>query len=86
MEHRLKTVQPYFTDVRNGLKTFEVRKNDRDFKVGDVLLLEEYRDTGGAFTSGYTGLVVRKKVVYVLKDIPEHYGVKKGYCILGLEN
>jgi len=40
--HRLKTVDPYFTDVAVGRKTFEVRKNDRGFRVGDVLVLEEW--------------------------------------------
>lgn len=83
MEHRLKTVQPYFNDMRNGAKMFDVRKNDRGFNVGDIVVLEEYRDTGGAFTSGYTGLVIRKKIVYILK---ENYGIKSGYCVLGLEN
>ena len=84
MEHRLKTVQPYFMDVQNGLKLFEIRKNDRDFRPGDVLVLEEFNDTGNAFTSGYTGMVVRKRISYILKDCPEHYGLKSGYCILGL--
>ena len=42
MKHCLKTIQPYFADVENGTKTFEVRKNDRNFKIGDILFLQEY--------------------------------------------
>jgi hypothetical protein len=37
--HELKCVEPYFTDIITGMKSFEVRKNDRDFQVGDILHL-----------------------------------------------
>ncbi len=40
--HYLKTVEPYFSDVKKGLKLFEVRKNDRDFQVGDIIYLTRY--------------------------------------------
>lgn len=40
--HRLKTVNPYFQDVWDGRKPFEVRPYDRNFKVGDRVELFEY--------------------------------------------
>ena len=47
--HKLKLVQPYFDQVKyhngkveNFFKKFEVRENDRDYQVGDLLLLLEY--------------------------------------------
>lgn len=47
--HKLKLVQPYFSQVKyhngkveNFFKKFEVRENDRDYQVGDLLLLLEY--------------------------------------------
>lgn len=43
--HALKTLNPFFSDVLEGRKNFEVRKNDRDFKVGDVLCLQETTTT-----------------------------------------
>lgn len=42
MRHNLKTWPEYFQAVIDGKKTFEIRKNDRDFKVGNELLLQEY--------------------------------------------
>lgn len=45
-KHYLKTVQPYFDAIDQGLKTFEIRKNDRDFKVGDILVLLEEPQPG----------------------------------------
>jgi len=38
-KHFLKTWAEYFEAVKSGNKTFEVRVNDRDFKVGDILVL-----------------------------------------------
>ena len=35
--HELKLDINYFEDVKSGLKNFEIRKNDRDFQVGDIL-------------------------------------------------
>ena len=74
--HELKTIIPYFNQVNVGIKTFEVRRNDRDFKTGDVLHLRECR------LDGYTGNELLANVIYILDN--EDY-VKKGYVILGIE-
>lgn len=78
--HALKTEQPYFNDIKSGAKTFELRKNDRNYKVGDTLILQEWSSTGG-----YTGETVVKIVTYILKDCVE-YGLQDGYCILGIDD
>lgn len=36
MIHQLKIQSEYFLDVASGKKTFEVRKDYRDFHVGDL--------------------------------------------------
>ena len=40
--HELKIWPEYFDPVEAGLKTFEIRKNDRGFAMGDRLLLREF--------------------------------------------
>jgi hypothetical protein len=60
--HELKTWNPSFSDILSGVKTFEVRKGDRDYKVGDALLLREYEPVAGI----YTGRDCRVYVTYVL--------------------
>jgi len=77
MQHELKTIQPYFNAVQNGLKPFELRKNDRNFKKGDTLLLREWSNK-----DGYSGNFILKTITYVLKD---YIGIEEGYCILGLD-
>lgn len=41
--HDLKCIPPYFDDILAGRKPFEVRKNDRNYEVGDHLRLREWR-------------------------------------------
>lgn len=50
--HELKTFPEYFLPMNLGNKTFEVRKNDRDFKIGDILQLREW--DGKKYTGKYT--------------------------------
>ena len=79
MVHDLKLWSEYFKDVANGNKTFEVRKNDRGYKVGDSLKLAEYCPTKKA----YTGRTITKKVSYILEG--GSFGVEKGFVIMGLK-
>lgn len=42
MKHELKLNTDYYEESEHGLKTFELRKKDRDYKVGDILELREW--------------------------------------------
>jgi hypothetical protein len=42
-EHELRCWPEFFCSLLSGEKTFEVRKDDRGFRVGDTLWLREYR-------------------------------------------
>lgn len=61
-EHVLKCWPGFFRDFKAGIKPFEVRRNDRDYQVGDVLVLTEWNPE----TQCYTGDVLRKKVIYLM--------------------
>lgn len=45
MKHELKTWPQYFCRVEDGSKTFEVRKNDRGYQPGDIVVLREWDPT-----------------------------------------
>jgi hypothetical protein len=84
--HILKTWPEFFNDAILGIKSFELRKNDRDFKVGDTLVLHEFipeMPSSSRRSRGYfTGRICRFRIIYVLKDI--EFGLSPGYCILGM--
>lgn len=81
-EHVLKTAPKFFDAVLQGVKPFEVRRNDRDYREGDVLVLREWYP--GAHR--YSGRELRRRVMYVLQHTasPE-LGLKPGHVVLGLE-
>lgn len=59
-------------------KTFEIRDNDRNYKVGDILVQEEWDHE----RSEYTGRSKSFKITYILFD--SSYGMKTGYVILAI--
>ena len=88
MIHELKISPEYFDAVAQDIKPFEVRKKNRVYRVGDVLLLHEsetkyFRGTDGDIVEFEhpTGRKIHKVITYILDD-PDY--VKKGHVILGL--
>lgn len=71
--HDLKIDPEFFVPVSLGLKTAELRINDRDYKVGDWLILREYHN-------GYSGRKVSRKVVH----IAEVDFVSPGYVLMSI--
>lgn len=83
MHHQLKTLSPYFNRIWDDQKTFEIRKNDRDFQVGDDLTLVEIfklRENEGTFT----GRTINCKIVYIFPG--GNYGIDKDYVVLGINS
>jgi ASC-1-like (ASCH) protein len=76
MIHQLKIKQKYFNDIIDGIKRFEVRNNDREFCVGDILGLNEVDEDGVE-----TGSCTLAEVTYVLHSDM----LKDGYVVLGIE-
>ena len=73
--HELKTRPDYFNAVSDGRKKFELRRNDRNFKIGDHILLCEW--TG----SDYTGKKIKCRIDYILE---RYDGLDPDYVILGI--
>lgn len=74
--HELKTWPEYYAAVRSGKKTFEYRENDRDYKVGDYLVLQEFEPSNHS----YTGRSLYAEVTYIL-DLSS----SGGYVILAIK-
>lgn len=76
--HHLKTWPAYFGAVIAGVKTFEVRKADRDFMLGDFLCLEEWDPE----TKALTGSFCVREVTYILSG--GQFGIEPGFCVMGI--
>jgi hypothetical protein len=80
--HSVKCIQPFYTALENGTKTFEVRWNDRDYRAGDTLIVNEVPECEPRMLDP-TKRPMQFTVTYVLQG--EEWGIKKGYVILGLQ-
>ena len=78
MIHELKTLKKYFKPLSSGLKLFEIRKNDREFKIDDILILKEWNKK-----NGFSGRELSFKITYILSG--GKFGIDKNYCIMSLK-
>ena len=74
--HTVKIAKMYYEDVKSGKKSFELRKNDRGYKQGDILRMLEYAE------GEWTGREMVVEVTYLLED---YAGLEEGYCIMALK-
>lgn len=81
--HRLKIQEQYADAVLNGAKTFEVRKNDRGYKVGDEIVFDvvtnEGYAVGAATRHPLNGTTYR--IGYILDDFE---GLAQKYVALAI--
>lgn len=76
--HELKLVEPHFSDVAAGRKTFEVRRDDRGFCVGDWLHLRHYN----AQEETYGDRSALVKVTSLLRG--PQFGIEDGYVVMSI--
>lgn len=76
--HDLKTWSGFFWQVQRGVKPFELRKNDREYQAGDILILRDYDQEAQC----YTGHVLVAVVTCVIDDATF---LQPGYVALGIQ-
>lgn len=72
-----KVLPEYYREIVQRRKSFELRKDEDNAQVGDILVLREWDG------QKYTGHKVEREVTYILRDVPE-YGLAPGYCIMAM--
>lgn len=79
--HELKIKENYYYAVKFGRKTFELRKDDRDYQEGELIRFHVISNWDGK-----ERFVAREfyEVTYKLWDCRQ-YGLEDGYCILGIK-
>lgn len=78
-EHAIKIKEVYFKAVLSGEKTFEIRKNDRDYQVGDIIHFVPVDDECGMIIPHDPNAY---KITYVFHG--GEYGLEEGYCVFGI--
>ena len=85
--HYLKTWPTFFSAVKAGEKPFELRKDDRLYDVGDILILQYWDPDVAAKdkspSGGYTGEEIRGEVTYLLLA-NESGALVAGFCAMGV--
>lgn len=83
-EHILKSWPRFFQEIKRGERTHELRRNDRNYTVGDYLVLREYDPE----TSTYTGEQLRVHVTSMTSaEMPcavSDQGLHPEFCILSI--
>lgn len=78
MTHELKILPKYYQAVWDGRKNFEIRFDDRGYRVGDRLILKEWN------RGKFTGRSVTVKVKYVYRG-DGTYGIPENIVVMALE-
>lgn len=82
--HKLKVLEEYANAIMNGYKTFEIRKNDRDYKVGDKVIFNVITSEGMPKEHPLNGKIYW--IEYILNDfegLAQTYvalAIHKDYC------
>lgn len=84
--HYVKSWVPFFQAFKNGDKKHDMRDlKDRVYKVGDIMMLQEY----DPFNGTYTGDELSMRITYITsKETPCAFSssaLDGNYCILSLE-
>lgn len=79
MYHHLKILPEYFIEVIKGTKTFELRQNDRDYKIGDKIMLHEITPNNDQDTGYYCSV----EILYILPRYD--MALINNYCILAIK-
>jgi hypothetical protein len=83
--HKIKSWSHFFQAIADGKKKHDLRKNDRNYQVGDSIMLLEYDNIAGEFT----GREQEVDISYITSNrYPCAYSsavLPNDYCILSLE-
>lgn len=77
--HHIKCWSEFFQYIIDGTKTFEVRFDDRDYKVGDYLMISETK-RGDHMP---TGRHIKVKVTYLMRG--GKFGVADDYVVMSIK-
>jgi hypothetical protein len=82
--HELKSWSRFFHPIRTGQRTHELRRNDRDFRIGDRLLLREFDPEGESYTGSVCEVVITSITSREAPCAVSDEGLHPDFCILSI--
>lgn len=83
--HELKSWPRFFAAIKAGRRKHELRRNDRDFKEGDILLLREWNNELQEFTGDVCNVRVTAITSRENPCAVSDQGLNPEFCILSVE-
>lgn len=81
--HTLKVFIKYADAIMNGTKTFEIRKNDRGYKVGDKIVFNVVSE-GGISTGAAAGHPLNGKAYRIDYILDDFEGLAQKYVAMAI--
>lgn len=78
--HNLKILRDFADAVYRGDKTFEVRKNDRGYQKGDIVVFKAMEDTTLTMPNHPIN-----KTKYMITYVLNGWGIKEDYVVFGIK-
>lgn len=78
-EIKIKCWPEFFEPIAKNEKRGEFRLDDRDYRVGDTLIIQEWSPNN----LRYTGRQVKRLVTHKVSG--GYFGIPKGYCMLSIK-
>lgn len=83
-KHELKSWPEFFVNIVAGRRTHELRFNDRDYRIGDRMLLREYHPVACC----YSGATIEVEITSITsQEVPcavSGQGLRPNFCILSI--
>lgn len=77
MTHTVKADSAFYKEMLEKGDGFQLVKDDRPYKVGEILMLQEWS------TNHYTGKEESYEITSILKgDAKHNNGIRKGFCFV----
>lgn len=75
MIHKFNANPTDFHNIKRHFKLYDIRKNDRPYRIGDKIVYREFGDFG------YSGKEIKREIVYLETEAE---GLQEGYVILSI--
>jgi len=82
--HHLKSWPQFFIAIKEGKRTHELRRSDRDFEVGDIMVLHEFHPEGQTYTGAACTVEITSMTSFSQPCAVSGEALNADFCILSI--